>query len=427
MTLDDAGRARIERELDVIEEKDFAGYFLIVWDIVRYAREQGILCQGRGTAANSVVCYLLQITAVDSIRFDLPFERFLSSDARGGAGHRRRLRLRPPRGGHPVRLRQVRAGTPRRCANVIRTGPSSPCATWPRRSATAPASRTPGRGRWSAGARSISSDDHDIPDSGRRPGDAGAEVSRGTSASTPAAWCSPTGPSARSCPIEHARMENRTVLQWDKDDCAWMGLVKFDLLGLGMLSALQYCFDLVRESLGEAWDLDTIPKEEQGVYDQLCRADADRRLPGRDPRPDGPPAAPAAATLLRPRRRDRARASRPHPGRRRAPLRAAQARAGAGHLPAPEARRTAGTHPRRADLPGAAHADRGRGRRLHGRRRRPAAPGDGLQARHREDRAAAREALRRHGRQRHRRRRTPTRSTARSRPSRGSASPRATH
>jgi error-prone DNA polymerase len=69
-------------------------------------------------------------------------------------------------------------------------------------------------------------------------------------------------------------MDGRTVVQWDKDACAWMGLVKFDLLGLGMLSALQYTFDLVQDNLGEAWTLDSIPKEEQGVYDQLCRADA---------------------------------------------------------------------------------------------------------------------------------------------------------
>ncbi|TCN37858.1 DNA polymerase III alpha subunit [Kribbella orskensis] len=75
-------------------------------------------------------------------------------------------------------------------------------------------------------------------------------------------------------PIEHARMENRTVLQWDKDDCAYMGLVKFDMLGLGMLAALQYTIDLVEDRLGEKWELHTIPKEEQGVYDQLCRADS---------------------------------------------------------------------------------------------------------------------------------------------------------
>jgi error-prone DNA polymerase len=75
-------------------------------------------------------------------------------------------------------------------------------------------------------------------------------------------------------PVEHARMHNRTVIQWDKDDAAWMGLVKFDLLGLGMLSALRHCFDLVAEATGEVWTLDGIPKEEPAVYDMLCRADS---------------------------------------------------------------------------------------------------------------------------------------------------------
>jgi error-prone DNA polymerase len=81
-------------------------------------------------------------------------------------------------------------------------------------------------------------------------------------------------PVGEVCPIEHARMPGRTVLQWDKDDCAWMGLVKFDLLGLGMLAALQYAFDLTARHTGERWTLETIPKEEEGVYDQLCRADS---------------------------------------------------------------------------------------------------------------------------------------------------------
>ncbi len=80
-------------------------------------------------------------------------------------------------------------------------------------------------------------------------------------------------PVGEVCPIENARMDGRTVLQWDKDDCAWMGLVKFDLLGLGMLAAMQYSFDMAEAHLGERWDLATLPREEQGVYDQLCRAD----------------------------------------------------------------------------------------------------------------------------------------------------------
>ncbi len=75
-------------------------------------------------------------------------------------------------------------------------------------------------------------------------------------------------------PIEHARMADRTVIQWDKDDAAWMGLVKFDLLGLGMLAALQYSFDLIRDATGEHWELSTLPKEEACVYDMLCRADS---------------------------------------------------------------------------------------------------------------------------------------------------------
>src|SRR5699024_10382898 len=75
-------------------------------------------------------------------------------------------------------------------------------------------------------------------------------------------------------PIEHARMPGRTVIQWDKDDAAWMGLVKFDLLGLGMLAALQHCFDLIREATGESFDLRELPREEPAVYDALCRADS---------------------------------------------------------------------------------------------------------------------------------------------------------
>ena len=81
-------------------------------------------------------------------------------------------------------------------------------------------------------------------------------------------------PVSEVCPVEPARMEGRTVLQWDKDDCAWMGLVKFDLLGLGMLGCIQHTFDHLRVHLGEEWSLDAIPKEEAGVYDMLCRADS---------------------------------------------------------------------------------------------------------------------------------------------------------
>src|SRR5690606_22309690 len=81
-------------------------------------------------------------------------------------------------------------------------------------------------------------------------------------------------PVGEVCPIEHARMEQRTVLQWDKESCASMGLVKFDLLGLGMLSALQKTLDIIADSTGESWTLTSIPREEPAVYDMLCRGDA---------------------------------------------------------------------------------------------------------------------------------------------------------
>ena len=100
---------RIEQELEVIEAKDFPGYFLIVHDIVGFAKSQGILCQGRGSAANSAVCYVLGITAVDAMRSRSAVRAVPVDHPRRGARHRRRLRLRPPRGGHPVGLRQVRA------------------------------------------------------------------------------------------------------------------------------------------------------------------------------------------------------------------------------------------------------------------------------------------------------------------------------
>ena len=81
-------------------------------------------------------------------------------------------------------------------------------------------------------------------------------------------------PIGEVCPIERARMDKRTILQWDKDACEWMGLVKFDLLGLGMLGALNHMMVLAAEELGESWTLQSLPKEEPGVYDMLCRADS---------------------------------------------------------------------------------------------------------------------------------------------------------
>jgi error-prone DNA polymerase len=266
-------RERIERELNVIEAKNFPGYFLIVYDIVRYAKSQGILCQGRGSAANSAVCYLLGITAVDSIKYNLPFERFLSSmreeepdiDVDFDSDRREEVIQYVYRKYGRLNAAQV--------ANVITYRPKNAV-----RDMAKALGHSPGQqDGWSKQIDSWGSvqatADHDIPDAVV---DLAQQVLKfprhlGIHSGGMVLTDRPVG---EVCPIEHARMENRTVLQWDKDDCAWMGLVKFDLLGLGMLSALDYSMKTIAASLGEEWTLDSIPKEEQGVYDMLCRADS---------------------------------------------------------------------------------------------------------------------------------------------------------
>lgn len=271
--LDDAGRARIERELAVIEKKDFPGYFLIVYDIVRYARSRDILCQGRGSAANSVVCYLLNITAVDPLRYRLPFERFLSTvrdeepDIDVDFDSDRREEVIQYVYGKYGRQNAAQV------ANVIQYRPRFAVRDMAKALGYSP-------GQQDAWSKQIehwnlpeSSGDSEIPGPVLHLAEQVEKFPRhlGIHSGGMVLTDRPVG---EVVPIEHARMGGRTVVQWDKDACAWMGLVKFDLLGLGMLSALQYTFDIVRESLGEAWTLDSIPKEEQGVYDQLCRADA---------------------------------------------------------------------------------------------------------------------------------------------------------
>jgi error-prone DNA polymerase len=266
-------RDRLEKELAVIEAKDFPGYFLIVHDIVQFARRNGILCQGRGSAANSAVCFVIGITAVDSIYYRLPFERFLSS-----------LREEEPdidvdfdsdRREEVIQYVFDRYGRQNaaQVANVITYRPKVAV----RDMAKALGYSMGQQDAWSKQVErwgaTVSSPDHDIPDqvadlAGRV---LGFPRHLGIHSGGMVLTDRPVG---EVCPIEHARKEGRTVLQWDKDDCAWMGLVKFDLLGLGMLAALQYTFDLVTESLGETWTLGSIPKEEAGVYDMLCRADS---------------------------------------------------------------------------------------------------------------------------------------------------------
>jgi len=271
-------RKRVEQELEVIERKDFPGYFLIVHEIVQFAKSQGILCQGRGSAANSAACYFLGITAVDSIKYELPFERFLSSlreeepdiDVDFDSDRREEVIQH-------VYAKYGRANAAQ-VANVISYRPKNAVRdiakafgysqgqqdAWSKRLE-----------RWDAlsAAQETETEDDGIPPRvlGLAKHLLGYPRHLGIHSGGMVLTERPVG---EVVPIEHARMENRTVLQWDKDDCEWMGLVKFDLLGLGMLSALQYCFDLVEENFGVRWRIEDIPGEEPAVYDMLCRADS---------------------------------------------------------------------------------------------------------------------------------------------------------
>ena len=264
---------RIERELAVIETKDFPGYFLIVYDIVAEARRRGILCQGRGSAANSAVCYLLNITAVDSIAYRLPFERFLSAlrdeepdiDVDFDSDRREEI----------IQYVYAKYGRDRaaQVCNVIQYRPKNAVRDMAGALGFGPGQQDAFSKQIERWGPLADADDHDIPPQVVELADRLLKAPRhlGIHSGGMVLTDRPVG---EVVPIEPARMENRTVIQWDKDDTAWMGLVKFDLLGLGMLAALQHTFDLTRGATGEDWDLSTIPKEEPAVYDMLCRADS---------------------------------------------------------------------------------------------------------------------------------------------------------
>jgi error-prone DNA polymerase len=291
---------QILHELDVIEKQGFPGYFLIVWDIVQFCRREGILCQGRGSAANSAVCYALGITSVDAVRHRLLFERFLST-ARTEAPD---IDLDIESGRREEVIQYVYAKYTRTCAaqvaNVISYRPKSAVRdmaralgyapgqqdAWSKQvdnhealstaseTAPAPGSEPGARGSGPAarGADPVAEGGHDIPDQV-------VELARQVLRFPRHLGIHSGGmvlcdrPVVEVCPVEWARMDNRTVLQWDKDDCAYAGLVKFDLLGLGMLSALRYCFEFIEEHHGRRYDLQSIPDEESEVYDMLCAAD----------------------------------------------------------------------------------------------------------------------------------------------------------
>ncbi|HEY1972016.1 MAG TPA: error-prone DNA polymerase [Pseudonocardia sp.] len=270
----------INHELEVIENKDFPGYFLIVHDIVTFCKKNNILCQGRGSAANSAVCYALGITAVDAIQHGLLFERFLS----------------PARDGYPDIDLDIESGRREEVIQYVyekyqrtHTAQVANVITYRPRSAVRDMAKalgfSPGQQdawskrieRWgpSIGASTDGSaaDPDGIPENVRALADRLLGFPRHLGIhSGGMVICD--RPVSEVVPVEWARMENRSVVQWDKDDCAAAGLVKFDLLGLGMLTALHKMIDLVAEHHKKPIQLHELQPNDAQVYEMLSRADS---------------------------------------------------------------------------------------------------------------------------------------------------------
>ena len=279
-------RRQIEKELALIEKLKLAGYFLIVWDLVRYCREENILVQGRGSAANSAVCYSLGITAVDAVGMELLFERFLSEER----GEWPDIDLDLPSGDEREKVIQYvykRYGErgAAMTANVI---------TYRNRMAAREMGKALGfdpetlQKIAAAVATWEFRDENDALD--RRFRDAGLDLTHPHlrkyyelclavqdlprhlgQHSGGMVICQ--GQLDSVVPLEPASMPGRVVVQWDKEDCADMGIIKVDLLGLGMMAVLKDSIELIRDHYDEEVDLAHLPQDDEQVYSTLQQAD----------------------------------------------------------------------------------------------------------------------------------------------------------
>jgi len=276
-------RAKTDKELRLVDTLKFAAYFLTVHDIVQFARGQGILCQGRGSAANSVICYALGITEVAPDVIAMVFERFMS-EARGEPPdidvdfeHERReeviQHIYAKYGRH-------RAGL---CATVIH---------FRTRAAIREVGKVMGLSQDTLAALS-----GNLWGSRGEPVDVAKLAERGLNPEDPrllqtielireitgfprhlsqhvGGFIITRGRLDELCPISNAAMEDRTVIEWDKDDIDALGILKIDVLSLGMLTCIRKCFDLVAQNGGGRFTLENLPREDPQSYDMLCRADA---------------------------------------------------------------------------------------------------------------------------------------------------------
>ena len=265
---------QLEYELGIIAKMDLAGYFLIVWDIVQTANRLGVLCQGRGSAANSAVCYALGITAVDPIGMDLLFERFMSEE-------RQEIPDIDIDFAHQDREQVIQYVYERYGRSNAAMAAEVIC--YRTRSALRDVAKALG---FTVDQTDEIAKEYDaresLPDAAAQFGERAQRLEE--------FCCRIDGfprhmgihsggmvitrdPLIRVAPIEWATMRDRTIIQWDKDDLQDLGLIKIDLLGLGMLSLLREAFSIHKRCCDEPLALHTIPVDDQATYDMICKAD----------------------------------------------------------------------------------------------------------------------------------------------------------
>ena len=271
--------AQIDKELELIEKLDYGGYFLTMYEIVEFCRTHEILCQGRGSAANSAVCFTLGITAVDPMRIDLLFERFLSQERNEPPDidldimHERREEV--------IQHIYEKYGRDHAAmvANVVRYQP---------RSAVRDVGKALGISETTLDRVAKLLSHHATPDgtleyAGLDPksplhrqlvrlSNEILNAPRHLSIH-PGGFLLGHEPVHNIVPIENATMADRTVIQWDKDDVEAIGLFKVDILGLGALTQLDLCFRLIERHRGRSLSMATIPEGDQPTYDMICTAD----------------------------------------------------------------------------------------------------------------------------------------------------------
>ena len=300
----DRARAQVARELDLIEKLGLAGYFLIVWDIVNFCRQHDILVQGRGSAANSAVCYSLGITAVDPVGMELLFERFLSEER----GEWPDIDLDLPSGERRERVIQhvyekynshgSASGEPGAVPEGPKAAMTANVVTYRGRSAAREVGKTLGFDPVQVDRLAKVMNNFEFTDSAdtlpRHLAAVGLDLNSDRVRLFARLWGKMQGLPRHLgqhsggmvicqgrldsvVPLENASMPGRVVVQWDKDDCADMGIVKVDLLGLGMMAVIQDAFALVN---GEAarpphriLDLAHLPPDDWAVYRMLCESD----------------------------------------------------------------------------------------------------------------------------------------------------------